>query len=841
MRKLRNMWKQLRVQIISLLFIISFVSGFLGYWSYYKVLLKYKTGSADISVSEPKNSSAPDSDGKRENEIEVIISECVGEGPEEGTEPAGGILPVSDDENNGTKNAEQQKTDYRPLEAAFFRPLFSTLKLFGGVFDAALDADIVKAVKDNDANMKMALYCLFVARVSAFLMTTIAAVEIVKRTAPFFLSRIRFLLWDLRTEKQILVGLNNENIRLYRTAERTDRMLLVSETRDAAKNLWGQGIRWYAPENEYEGKEKSALEDLLFGQLRRTLEKQGRKTDVVINTENEELNLQLCRTAVEIVRQAVAADIAEVNEIKETLKDPEAQKTDPRLCSLRRQVIEKLERVRIRTFGDKQYEQLYLALENAAFGTLFYTNRYHLTSFDFVSEHPLTEQLTSGDILDGSGCIPADLDMNVIFVGFGDTNREIFLDLIATNQFITRKEGDIPQLSPVSYYIFDRKSDALHDKNLNHSILRYVDDFEPLFVPEREDALNREDYLELLPTPFRHTYLDVDINSEIFYNSIRKICTSNPKSVNRLIVAIGSDFDNLDLAQRLTEKKWEWNLQNLCLFIRVQNRKNAQMVTQLGGDESPYTLFGNNEFSLRDVMENETEEIAYRRKRVMYRSDRGRKEENSENSGASAARKSGKSDDEVIRVLYEWYNMDYIMRRSSIYTILGMKVKLQLLGLDFKKTPALSAEEKVRALSQEAYFAIYAKGCPPVEKRNSATYNGAMYSFNESVEEEAYYENLPRRNMAVQEHYRWNGFMIRFGFVPPTRADIEKGFNKDYWHLRRHANLCSYRALFEFRKIREKSGKKGDDIPYDYEPLDEAWFFLNECGYSILPREVKNQ
>ena len=116
-------------------------------------------------------------------------------------------------------------------------------------------------------------------------------------------------------------------------------------------------------------------------------------------------------------------------------------------------------------------------------------------------------------------------------------------------------------------------------------------------------------------------------------------------------------------------------------------------------------------------------------------------------------------------------------------------------------------------------------------------------SYDRKTAMEDYKTYLPRRNLAVQEHYRWNAYMIRSGFIPATKQQIREGKVKSYVGARFHANLCSFQALFAYREMRndwlsehEPGKKKEDVIAYDYKLMDEAWFFLNACGYRIVKR-----
>lgn len=774
----------------------------------------------------------------------------------------------------------------------FFRPIFSTIKLFGGIIDyneagvnevlkksgyekktdsagttkaempdadAAGEKTVEEGAEAAETGEKPAeasgaveksirpLLCvifLWVARYSALLVTVPAIINFLKELFPKLFAELHYKLWKRKKGKLLLIGNNDENIRLYETAGSNFKPMLFTKNGKNISPLQDKELHYYTLEEEKAAKEISAIMWKVFSGTD--------KITLIINTNHDEINLRLCRMVVDSIVKAVGADAASITERMKEIKDREARKTDPKLVKLRRQVVEKLERVRIFVFGDKQYEQVYLAMEDKSFGVLHYTNRYHLCSFDFLTHHPITEHLNASQLV-GDGCVVPDMAFNMIFVGFGDTNREIFLDSFSTNQFVYHRENAMPGLKSVTYHIFDKKAKIEHDKNLNHTIFRYLDDFEPLFgdgitdkavspddspaLPEKK-KLNRDDYLEIPPTLGKPIAYEMSIDSEAFYDKIKDICAQNPNSINYLVVAFSDDFNNIDLSQRLAEKKTEWGLKNLYIFAKVRNKLNGDVVEELlkKGEKETYTLFGNESFSLAQVIQNEIEELAYNRKRATL------------NTESSANPNSDYLCDDTVRVLYDWYTMDQITRRSNIYNILALHMKLQLLGLDYKDKSKVDGETVLE--SEDAYYKIYAAGCVPVETKKPESYRGARMSYDKSTRKEDYKKYLPRRNLAVQEHYRWDAFMIRNGFIPATRAQIQAEQFKSYTGARYHANLSSFEALFEFRDIQralflEKYGpdKQPEDvIAYDYKLMDEAWFFLHPPGshsveYEIVRRE----
>lgn len=730
-------------------------------------------------------------------------------------------------------------TTWEDGKIVFFRPLFSTIKLFGMVFDVAVDEQLLRPDKNGEINNKLveAYYLVGTARILAFIPSGAAIIGILKKLLPMAWMRLSYIWWNINPfvrKRLLFIGNNTENIQLYQTAETHRGAMLFSEADKDASSLGGEGIRRCVPESDYmDSPADDGLEKYLRKQIDRTLSSRKRELTVIINTQNEECNLHLCRAAVACVQNAVKEDKAAVDKRRNDLNNAKAEAVDPQLVELRLRIVEKLERIRIFVFGDKQLEQVYFALENSSFGTLHYTNKYHLCSFDFVTRYPMTQFLTGekAALLEGNGCVKSDMNFNMIFVGFGDTNREIFLDSFSTNQFITHRENDFPGLKTVHYHIFDHKKAVDHDKNLNHSLFRYMDDFEELL---RTGKLAADQYLELPPKPEAPILYEMGIDSQEFYDRIWEICTENPKSVNYLVIAFDDDFNNIDLAQRLADKKNEWALSDLHIFVKIRNSQNEDVASFLKDRGAcAYIPFGNESFTLDQVIHNKIEEMAYLRKRATLNTE-------SPDDPLNRKKRIGSA---TARVLYSWYTTDQITRRSSIYNILAVRMKLQLLGLDYM--PKGEADKK-QPLSEEEYFNIYAAGCMPEKTKQPGEYRGARMSYDRKTSEEDYKTYLPRRNLAVQEHYRWNAFMIRSGFIPATKAQIREGKVKSYTGTRFHANLCSFEALFTFRQMRnewaakqEPVRKPEDVIAYDYKLMDEAHYFLTVSGYRIVKREEK--
>ena len=164
------------------------------------------------------------------------------------------------------------------------------------------------------------------------------------------------------------------------------------------------------------------------------------------------------------------------------------------------------------------------------------------------------------------------------------------------------------------------------------------------------------------------------------------------------------------------------------------------------------------------------------------------------------------------------------------------------MGLDYCEK--VNSEDA--GLSESEYLKIYAKDDMPDTGKYSITANGkpiVNYTLDFPVSR--------RRNMAIHEHQRWNSFMISKGIIPSSRQQIlsETDIGKDgkefftngkNYAVRRHGNLTTFDGSVEFRKMvasRDNCSELDKDvIKYDYQLLDDAYWFLQSNGYKIVKK-----
>ena len=522
--------------------------------------------------------------------------------------------------------------------------------------------------------------------------------------------------------------------------------------------------------------------------------RKDRKFAVVINTNDDTANIEICRFFIDSI-----AKLSEEDRLK---------------C---------FSNLKIFTFGDPKHETIYEEIGNSSFGCISYVNKYQKVAIDTIEKHPFALYLGEDHVDYKTGCIKSDISLNALLVGFGKTNQQFFLTSVANNQFITQTEEGI-EPKKVHYHLFDH--DAISSsKKRNHSYNR--------FAIECAD-IDANDHLPLPGQPADTTFHKLDINDTKFYQDVREIvCKSG--SVNFAVIAFGSDLENIDMAHKLVCKFKEWEVKDFVVFVKVRNHcneigllkeKNCHIIAN--EDDLVYNI--DNLLADNIAKMAQTRDAAYEIERTLTQNP--------------SSKISQEQIEEIKQTAYKnWYiHKSQLDKESSVYCCLSLRSKLNLINLDY--CPA--DDDSRTALSEQEYLEIYASNDMPDSDYYKLTADGKPvihYSteFKESL----------RKNLAIHEHIRWNSFMISKGMIP---ASIDQIMNEiiDGAHtngkntkLRRHGCITTFDGLLEFRRITtnrdlEKGLKSNnaeelhDVIKYDYQLMDDAYWLLTRNGYKIV-------
>lgn len=440
----------------------------------------------------------------------------------------------------------------------------------------------------------------------------------------------------------------------------------------------------------------------------------------------------------------------------------------------------------------------YVKLSN---GKIKVLDKAKLLANDFIFNYPMTLYMSDKQLDYETATIKPEIQLNSIFIGFGDTNREIFLASRAVNQFLQYGEKGLVE-KRVKYSIFD-KNKAKNSIKLNHNYFKYRDFYNKLsvndeFTIEKNDVYsieNNESQLSsYLPLPIPYSrknerFLQLDFNQNEFYNEIFDI-VSRKDAFTHINISLGSDLINIDIAEKLKEKLKEWDcFENIHIFVKI---KNKELYRHKAFDKQLMTSFGcNADIHSIEMLENDSvEKMAIERK---YEYQKGTVEGCKYNNSRDL-----------------WYEEDYDLKRGANHNCcIALRMKLNLLGLDI----AVSSS----TIENVSLPKIYTE-------QNS--------------------EFVARQNLAILEHNRWNEYLITCGFLPLPKSEICSEYTKHYGK-RVHSCITTWDGLDEYAILaatdREdpKSVLAAEVKSYDYQIMDQAEDILKLGQFKIIKKVEK--
>lgn len=517
------------------------------------------------------------------------------------------------------------------------------------------------------------------------------------------------------------------------------------------------------------------FEEIIENDLSRTLKKlvnscDNKKITVVINTEDKDKDLLFGKQLIDIVGLSEAD-----NSIGESFEIFGYILTDLADSNAKAELFEKTG------------------------GRVSYADKSTMTAMAFVDKYPITQFMTTNEIDYLSATVKNDVDINVLLLGFGGVNRNIFFTSVCNNQLMTRKEGK-PVEKLVNYWIYSKESEE-ECQSICKDYYKYT-------------SILKEDmnmYLPLPPRPANETFLPFEIEKNEFYHSLEAILCGNrgKRPYNYIVIDLGSDAENLDIARTLTKNLKKWNLTSQTKVFAYAKERVCQ--------EAEFEIFGNEKETIYDISKitNEKWGLMALDRHLCY------------SLGGISTTDDCEAQKE--KALKRWFAQSQVQRESNIFACLSIRMKLHLLGFDY--APISDHRACANTLFSDAY-----------QRDDKIDYDEKM-SCGFGKKAIKYSNNMPvgtiRQNFAIQEHQRWNAYMICNGFIPSTIEQIVAGENKNM-QLKRHSNVASFEGLKEYRKlwaqIKSISEEDADVIRYDYQLMDDLVWMLTHSGYKIVKK-----
>ena len=702
--------------------------------------------------------------------------------------------------------------------------LFTAINMIINLVVLKYDVSSIEKLMDDNSLYRAAIYICFVfVGINAILFT-------LSFTGQQLWSFFGWLYRKVSAKDHLVIFGNNENsVAIYESDGKKRAKCIVDEL-DKEEQLSLYQRRVY--HSNTKGPDKQ------IGKFVRDASKCKKTYIAVINTEDDERNIELCRLF--------------IDEIKIQAKKRAGKGEEEAIL---------FERIRVYVFGDPRYQTIYDDIMADSLGCVHYQNKYQKIAMDFIDKYPLSLFMDEAQIDYETSLVKKGVDVNMIMIGFGKTSQQIFLTSVANNQFIRRPliklddgteiedtEAE-PMLKRVDYYIFD-KDQAENNKNLNHSYYRFKNECEGASVKE---------YLPLPVRPADEHFAKHDVNDNEFYNKIKSIVDRNPKDANFIIISFSSDLENIDMAQKLIEKRREWGKEDLVIFVKARRFHKEDTLID---EENCYFIGYENDvvYNIEKILGDDIYKMAKMRNQIY----------DVEYYITNINQNPSTWDFENVKRSCElkWYReMSQMLRESSLYCCLSLRSKLNLMGLDYKKKSS-NEEENGDALSYDDYIKIYA-----IDGNKPKAIEGVTVENKPVVD---YSKEMPLHNrrtyLAIHEHQRWNSCMISKGLIPSSIEQIFKEerngryTNGKRYDARRHGNITTFSGLIGFRRLvayrnyalsLKEEGKAllenpcyediianeqpnemtYDVIRYDYQLLDDAFWLLSENGFKIVRKE----
>ena len=663
---------------------------------------------------------------------------------------------------------------------SFFYAIRKSVELVVLKFDVA---PIQSLINENG------LYCatIYLCFSLVCLNATLFIWSIIGQYVWFFLRRTQFKY--TRKPRLILFGNNIQNESIYFSDYNRCKIIIDKIATDDALSLYMRNMLYEKCKDEH------FLDKYIKTIINNSIRKIN-KTIVIINTGDDLQNIKICHRFINNIAN---------------LKEYEA--------------ITCFNQLKIFTFGDPKYETIYEEMMVNSLGCLSYINKYLKIAINLIEQHPFSKYLNETHVDYKTSLVKENININAFLVGFGKTNQQFFLSSVANNQFLTQSTLGV-ETKKVNYYLFDR-NDVANTKKLNHNYNRYRNELLDI---------NPNDYLPLIEQPANTLFQKLDINDIEFYNKIKSIASLSYNDINFVVIAFGSDLENVDIAKKLACKFREWGVNNFVIFVKVRNLCKE---IRFGKEDNCHIVANENDivYNIESILSDGILNMAQMRDEV-YEVERALIHNNSISPNLLTQIKN--------QAYQDWYmRKTQLDRESCLYCCLSIRSKLNLMGLDY----CLKTENDKRALTEQEYMTIYAANdAPNYTNDKFKTAEKPIISYSIDLKDSR------RKNMAIQEHLRWNAFMISKGIIPASKKQIlteqdscGKYTNGKNIKLRRHGCLTTFDGLIDFRKMiakrdiiegetMQQAELRMDVIKYDYQLLDDAYWILNKNGYKIVEK-----
>ena len=434
-------------------------------------------------------------------------------------------------------------------------------------------------------------------------------------------------------------------------------------------------------------------------------------------------------------------------------------------------------------------------------------NKYELFARKFLMDYPITKYIPRNFFEDKNCALKEDKKINVVFLGFGKVNLELFKMMAMEFQFASyNKKKEQFYVNQVNYYLYDNNKN-----NLNENAIAILEsDLDKMY--KNADLEKMEKVCNIYKKADNvYSYETKEELSNLINND----------SYTYIVVSLESDLENVAYAQNLVGFLEEGNYK---VFARVKedalyNEKNKTKQDNL------ITYFGKEDILNHDNIVNEKLIEFAQRTNMIY----------SKNSPITK------------KEILAWQKIILVKQYANIYQSISMFFKLNLMGFDIVKKEDLDG---FKTVSKEEFENV----CPKVD------YNSLKY--------EDYFKDNLYNLIGFIEHSRWNAHFLLSGYKPMNFSEFAplngegRSSHQKHGMIKKHACLTSnYKGLdkliktqylmdeykeryieCDIDKIAAKSYNSkafkecAKTYYYDFMIVNEIYDILDVLGYVIIKR-----
>lgn len=451
-------------------------------------------------------------------------------------------------------------------------------------------------------------------------------------------------------------------------------------------------------------------------------------------------------------------------------------------------------------------------------------DKYELTARQFVADYPVSAYVPR-EFFNKNCTLKAGKEINVVFVGFGKVNYEIFKMCAMQFQFAGEEKGRLYS-KPVHYHVFDRNPPRLSNEMFSRLLYEFDEDFAECGFPKPDKVCDLKEPSVL------------DVNSVEVRKALKALVSGN--SFTFFVVSLENDFE--DAACAHTVSRLFRGSENYRIFVRAKNNTGDKLVSD--GDKIIY--FGEEKllYSHEAIVNNYLTELA-QRINLLYNAGYGpdwlketQKLKEGERYGYVSRMLS--VPEHVKFMLTEWEKRPVMEQYANLYNALSLPFKLGLLGFKAQKR-----EEGAQGVTEEEFNSRY------VNSGKASGYNDYSY----------YFKTESGNVLAFCEHARWNAHYILSDYIQMSKEEMLKAVKTDEngkitaphkdTENKKHACLTTYEGLDELIKFKyslmypnadinslsptdESLCRLGKLYAYDYMDLDRLYSVFESLGYSIV-------